>query len=350
MRTLGGLQLLPAQVEDLVRRLNSTQVNQELLKGEVREIKLTIERLGTSIAPGAGLEAVGVRFAELRERCYGLERRLRTLVSTASDAGAAAASAAGTGAVPEGAAARAPAGDVASDLFDYAGFEQRFRGDPAVVLEMLEARYLDVLASSPPVLDVGCGRGELVGLLAERGVEAYGIDTDPSLVAEGRAEGLDVRLGDVVSHLEQLEPGTLGAIVSTHVVEHLDLDVLLRFIELSASRLRPGGVMIAETPNPASLIVLGNSYILDPTHVRPLHPSLLAFLCETAGFRDVTLQFYTPAEDYWLAPIEAPEAPQLAVQINAALEHLNHVLFGPQEYSVIARTPPAAALPGPGAE
>ena len=286
-----------------------------------------------------------MRFAELRERVYGLERRLRTLVSTASEPGAVASSAAAGGAV-----ASAPAGDVASDLFDYAGFEQRFRGDPAVVLETLEARYLDVLASSPPVLDVGCGRGELVGLLAVRGVAAYGIDTDPSLVAEGRAEGLDVRLGDVVTHLEQVEPGTLGAIVSTHVVEHLDLDVLLRFIELSASRLRPGGLLIAETPNPASLIVLGNSYILDPTHVRPLHPSLLAFLCETAGFRDVTLQFYAPAEGYWLAPVDAPDAPQLAQQVNVALDHLNHVLFGPQEYSVIARTPPAAAPSEPGAE
>ena len=42
----------------------------------------------------------------------------------------------------------------------------------------------------------------------------------------------------------------------------------------------------AETPNPASLVVLGNSYVLDPTHVRPLHPSLMVFLCEGAGFRD----------------------------------------------------------------
>ena len=142
----------------------------------------------------------------------------------------------------------------------------------------------------------------------------------------------------------------VGAIVTTHVVEHLELDVLLRFLELAVSRLRPGGVLIAETPNPASLIVLGNSYILDPTHVRPLHPSLLAFLCETAGFRDVTLQFYSPAEGYWLAPIEAPEAPELVAQVNAALEHLNHVLFGPQEYSVIARTPPSTAALEPGAE
>ena len=71
LRTLGELRLLLAQVDDIVQRLNSVQVNQELLKGEIREVKTTIERLGTSIAPGAGLEAVGVRFAELRDASTG---------------------------------------------------------------------------------------------------------------------------------------------------------------------------------------------------------------------------------------------------------------------------------------
>src|SRR5262249_55165125 len=190
--------------------------------------------------------------------------------------------------------ASAPAGEAGvserapqSSLFDYVGFEQRFRGDPSVILANVEKRYADVLATSPPVLDIGCGRGELVGLLGERGIEAYGIDLDASLVAEANAHGLDVRLADAVAHLESLEPASLGAIVTTHVVEHLELDDLIRVLELAVSRLRPGGVFIAETPNPASLIVLGNSYILDPTHVRPLHPSLLAFLCESAGFREV---------------------------------------------------------------
>ncbi len=340
VHTLAELQALLSQLGDISHRLNSMNVNQELLKGELRQMLATLDRLGTAIAPGAGLEGAGVRFAELRERVYGLERRLRTLVSTAAAAGKRAAPEVGPASLRPAPDHATATDDVASDLFDYAGFEQRFRGDPAVILQTLEARYLDVLAASPPVLDVGCGRGELVALLRARGVDAYGIDLDPSLVAEGHAAGLDIRLGDVVSHLEGLEPGSLGAIVSTHVVEHLELDALLRFIELAASRLRPGGVFIAETPNPASLIVLGNSYILDPTHVRPLHPSLLAFLCETAGFRDVALQFYEPAEGYWLRPVDAPDAPEWVAQVNAAFEQLNRVLFGPQEYAVVATTPP----------
>jgi SAM-dependent methyltransferase len=205
----------------------------------------------------------------------------------------------------------------------------------------MSERYLDLLAENAPVIDVGCGRGELVELLRQRGVEAIGVDTDPSMVAEARDRGLDVRLVDGGSFLRGLEPGSVGSIIATHVVEHIDLDALVELLELAATRLRPGGVLIAETPNPASLIVLGNSYILDPTHVRPLHPSLLAFLCEGAGFRDVRLRFYEPATGYHLPKITDPQAPPWVKQVNDAFSKLNEVLFGPQEYAVIARAAPA---------
>jgi SAM-dependent methyltransferase len=214
-----------------------------------------------------------------------------------------------------------------------------------VIAAALAERYLDLLAANPPVVDVGCGRAELVGLLAARGVEAIGVDTDPSMVAEARARGLDVRLVDGGSFLRGRPPGSLGAIIATHVVEHLELADLVELLELSATRLRPGGVFIAETPNPTSLIVLGNSFILDPTHLRPLHPSLLTFLCEGAGFRDVRLRFHAPASDYHLPTIDDPDAPPWAKQVNEAFAKLNSVLFGPQEYAVIATAAPAADGP-----
>jgi SAM-dependent methyltransferase len=309
------------------------------MKSEVRSVVDTIDALGAAIAPGAGLEGAGPRLAELRERVYSLERRIRVMLTErpATPPPVGTANAQPLGAQPSSASATQT---VASDLFDYVGFEQRFRGDQRTVLDALEERYLDLLKSSPPVLDIGCGRGELLGLLGEHGVEAYGVDTDASMVAEARADGLNVRREDAIAHLEQLEPGSLGAIISTHVVEHLELSDLLHLIELSTSRLRPGGIFVAETPNPASLIVLGNSYILDPTHVRPLHPSLMSFLCESAGFRGVQLQFFAPAEGYWLELVDAPDTPAWVEQVNNALRKLNDVLFGPQEYAIIARTRP----------
>jgi SAM-dependent methyltransferase len=327
------------QLLDIDRRLAALTVNQELLKDEVRHVLARIEAVGAAIAPGAGIDAAGDRIGELRERLGALERRVRTVLGTgaapAAVAPPATASTADERERPRGAARAEVA---ATELFDYAGFEQRFRGSAAEILHRLETRYLHLLRDAGPVLDVGCGRGELVGLLRNVGTEAYGIDLDSTMVAEARADGLDVRHEDAVTHLRGLEPGSLGAIISTQVVEHLELATLLEFIELGRSRLRPGGLFIAETPNPGTLIVLANSYILDPTHEWPLHPALLSFLCESAGFRQVAVEYFSPAEEFQLRPLEGPSEPWVD-QINESFERLNAFLFGPQDYAVVARTP-----------
>ena len=166
------------------------------------------------------------------------------------------------------------------------------------------------------------------------------MDPDAGMAGEAQSHGLPVHLADGIDWLRAVPEQSLGAIISVHVVEHLPLATLVELLELAATRLRPGGIFVAETPNPASLIVLGNSYILDPTHVWPLHPSLLTFLCERAGFRDVRLAFHAPAEDYQLPPIDAgPDGPAWVQDLNARLAQLNEVLFGPQEYAAIATTP-----------
>jgi SAM-dependent methyltransferase len=314
-------------------RLEALGTNLELLKGDLRALDAALAELGQAIAPAAGLPGVPGRFAELRDRVNALDRRLRNVETAPVQV------AAPTDGEPAPAAPAPPT--TPADRFDYVGFERRFRGDPEDVLRTLSERYLDLLAASPPVLDVGCGRGELLGALVERGVECSGVDLDAGMVAEARGAGLDVTAGDAVAHLRSLPEGSLGSIIAVHVAEHLPLPALLELLELAASRLKPGGLLVTETPNPASLVVLGNSYILDPTHVWPLHPSLLTFLCERAGFRDVELRFHSPAEAYHLPRIEVPDGGDWARPVNDAVDRLNDVLFGPQEYAVLARTPPA---------
>ncbi|MFV0459436.1 MAG: methyltransferase domain-containing protein [Actinomycetales bacterium] len=341
-----------AEVAILERGVQAAEVNQELLKGEFRALLAQVDELGMALAPGTGLAGAGARIAELREKVNAVERRVRLLdheitgLRASAPAPGAAASrpvADGTGDLSVDAAAPLAGGDgsgPASDLFDYVGFERRFRGDAASVLSAQRERYLDLLSGGGTVVDVGCGRGELLEVLAGQGLDVVGVDTDPGMVAEARDRGLTVFQESVIDYLRRTPEQSLGAIFSAHLAEHLELDVLLEFISLSASRLRPGGVFIAETPNPASLIVLGNSYILDPTHVRPLHPSLFSFLCEGAGFRSVDLRFYSPAEGYRLPKVDHPEHPDWAERIDQAFSQLNEVLFGPQEYAVVAHTPP----------
>jgi 2-polyprenyl-3-methyl-5-hydroxy-6-metoxy-1,4-benzoquinol methylase len=310
--------------------------NFELLKGEIRSIEAEIQEsekalrdLAFAIAPGAGLPGVAARFAEVRERLNALDRRMR--VAAEMQAAPRADQHAGT---PE------HMDQPRSSGFDYVGFELRFRGDPATVASSLRDRYFDVLAGNGPVLDIGCGRGELLTELAAVGIEGLGVDIDPGMVAEARAAGVDARLGDAIQFLRDSPEEQFGAICAIHVVEHLELPALVEMLELSVSRLKPGGILIAETPNPTTLLVLGNSYILDPTHVWPLHPSLLTFLCESAGFRDVRQRFFSPAEDYQLQLLDEAVEPWVEV-VNKSLARLNDVLFGFQDYAVVAKTPGA---------
>lgn len=321
-----------ARAGDDGERLNAIEVNAEMLKAELRSVNhdlqqlaAGIEAMSMAIAPTAGLAGVPDRLAELRERLNAVERRTR--VGTAPTAPA------GPG------SATANEVDSLTPSIDYVGFERRFRGDPAEVLEVTRSRYLDLLRDHAPVLDVGCGKGELVSALSSAGIAATGIDLDAAMVDEAQALGLDVHVADLNTFLEQQAPRSLGAIISTQVVEHLQVSDLVRFLDLSASRLRPGGVFIAETPNPASLIVLGTHFILDPTHVRPIHPALMVYLCECSGFHSVELKFYEPARQYHLKMLAGnQENSPLIEEINANFVRLNDVLFGPQDYAVVART------------
>lgn len=318
---------------DAARRIAATEINAELMKAELAAFRAALHELGQAIAPAAGLDGVPARFAELREQINAIDRRVRAAAGSP------------TTAAPDDREASVGSGSVtdsATGGFDYVGFERRFRGDSDAVLTILTERYAELLRDHQPVLDFGCGRGELVGALSSSGINAEGVDPDAGMVAEARGNGRTVHLGDGIEYLRGLPEHSLGAIISVHVVEHLPLPVLVELLELAASRLRPGGVFVAETPNPMSLIVLGNSYILDPTHVWPLHPSLMTFLAERAGFRAAELAFYAPAEAYELPAIEpGPDRPDWVDQINDVIERLNAVLFGPQEYAIITRTPPA---------
>src|SRR5213593_1088197 len=99
----------------------------------------------------------------------------------------------------------------AAALPDYFAFEARMRGRSEEIRERQRA-YVEDFRDAAPVLDVGCGRGELVGLLREAGVEALGVDADADMVAFARGEGLPVEQADALAALEALDDESLGGI------------------------------------------------------------------------------------------------------------------------------------------
>jgi glycosyltransferase involved in cell wall biosynthesis len=172
----------------------------------------------------------------------------------------------------------------------YFDFESTFRGPEARVRDIQRA-YLPLLIGHPPVLDVGFGRGELLDLLREAGIDARGIDVDAGMVEHVRAKGHDVALGDVNEYLREQEAGTLGAIVALEVIEHLPYDALMEFFGLARSRLREDGLLLFETVNPHAVHAM-KAFWVDPTHEHPIFPEVALELCRIAGF----------AEAFWFHP------------------------------------------------
>jgi 2-polyprenyl-3-methyl-5-hydroxy-6-metoxy-1,4-benzoquinol methylase len=200
---------------------------------------------------------------------------------------------------------------------DYFAFEARMRGSTADVRDR-QRPYVEDFKDAAPVLDVGCGRGEFLGLLREAGIEAKGIDADADMVAYARGEGLAVEQADALAYLETQE--NLGGIFMAQVVEHLPPAQLFRLLELAARALRPGGLLVAETINPLSPLAL-RSYFADLTHAQPLVPETLALLARQAGFRTTDIRYLN--------------APRHADDVD---ERIREILFAPLDYALVART------------
>ena len=240
-------------------------------------------------------EAAARLAAELEERLLRLERR-------------------GPGAAPSTVAAQPAAAAVP----DYFAFEGRMRGPTEIVRER-QRPYVDDFRGFAPVLDLGCGRGELLLLLREAGIEARGVDADADMVAYARGEGLEVVQADAVAHLESLDDGSLGGVFAAQVLEHLPPPALLRLVEQAHAKLRPGGLLVAETINPLSPLALRN-YFSDLTHAQPLVPETLALLVRQAGFGLVETRF-----------LNEPERPA------DASGPVADILFAPLDYAILAR-------------
>ena len=232
----------------------------------------------------------------------------------------------------------------------YVAFEDLFRGDRALIRTRQED-YARLFAERQDVLDVGCGRGEFLQLLAERGIRARGVDLNHEMVALCREAGLDVSEADAVGYLRGRADGELGGLIAAQVVEHLEPDYLLAFLDEAFRALAPGSPIVLETINVASWSAFFSSYIRDLTHARPVHPDTLRFVVTASGFLDAEVQLRAPLPDSErLTP--APPAARaidgrsagaegrallaLAEAFDRNVERLNAQLYAPLDYAVIA--------------
>jgi O-antigen chain-terminating methyltransferase len=225
----------------------------------------------------------------------------------------------------------------------YIALERRYRGTPEEIAERISF-YLPYLQGKGKVLDLGCGRGEALAVLKDHGVTAEGVDASARMVELCCERGLVASEGDLLEKLAAVPPGSLGGVVSFHVIEHLPPEVVDRLVRLASRALAPGGVLILETPNPLSVVVAARNFWLDPTHLRPVHPESLRLNYELAGFDPIERIDLRPfPEDERLPEVDLATLPveqrPLADRINRMRDRLDELLFGFQDYGMVGTKP-----------
>jgi len=209
----------------------------------------------------------------------------------------------------------------------YRAFEDRFRGSRELIKERLIvylpfAVALEEIYPDSKMVDIGCGRGEWLELLNEHGISALGVDQDVEMLKSCKELGLNFIVGDAFSYIKSSPDNSISILSAFHLVEHLDFNILQELIKESLRVLKPGGLIILETPNPENIAVGTKNFYIDPTHIRPVPQELLSFITEFYGFERTKVLRLQECE---------------AVKDNTNLT-IKDVIFGAsQDYAIIAQ-------------
>ena len=240
-----------------------------------------------------------------------LDQKIETVAVRVRDA---------TNPIVEGATPRA-------EDFVYRRLEDALRGDVDI------AHYVALARDHQPLLDIGCGRGELLELCRAAGIDAHGFDTNERSVADLRARGLGATLAGVPECFVGIDDQSIGAVAALHVVEHLPVAVLFDLFREATRVLRPGGLLMIETPNAEALAVSASEFWRDPTHLAPRHPAALTLLGREHGFAVEEVRAIHPFPEGNRFAAAEDDAPS----VRALVDALNARLFGGQDLRLVLR-------------
>lgn len=224
----------------------------------------------------------------------------------------------------------------------YRAFEDRFRGSSEHIKSLLKVRYREIIAShlallKPPytALDLGCGRGEMLTLLAELGCHSTGVDSSDKMFGDlSNIPNIILKKADILQFLASTPSNSLHFISLIHVIEHCPSEYTFSVLKETHRILQKSGILLLETPSLYSLWSASRQFYLDPTHKTPLHPEYLQFLLEYLGYKDVQTLEFSPPEDSRCAKLANNSSDSI---LGTELLKLEKWLFGPMDLGIIAK-------------
>jgi 2-polyprenyl-3-methyl-5-hydroxy-6-metoxy-1,4-benzoquinol methylase len=173
----------------------------------------------------------------------------------------------------------------APDLYEFGGTIESVRS--------YQRGFIKYFQGCRRVLDLGCGRGVFLKLLAESGIKGVGVDLCAEAVSLCKRQGFEnVYQQDIFHYLRNLHSKGFAhsrqdfdGIFCSHLIEHLDFTSARELLDLCYQVLKPKGRIVVVTPNPESPKIMGSIFWLDPSHIRPYPEPLLESMLKKSGFK-----------------------------------------------------------------
>jgi cyclopropane fatty-acyl-phospholipid synthase-like methyltransferase len=127
--------------------------------------------------------------------------------------------------------------------------------------------YLKKAANGKAItlLDVGCGIGEYVETFKKYNIQFTGVDVSQEMVDNANKAGHNAILLDDLKKQNDL----FDIVFISHVIEHLDSETLVEFLNFYIGKLKKDGILILLSP-------LGvDNFYYDITHVRAYYPQAI---------------------------------------------------------------------------
>tara|TARA_Y100001968_G_scaffold160795_1_gene147081 strand:+ start:1258 stop:2496 length:1239 start_codon:yes stop_codon:yes gene_type:complete len=178
----------------------------------------------------------------------------------------------------------------------YKEFENNFRGSREQITQILSnydglIDYILDIDDDPTLLDIGSGRGEWMQKCNAKGFRSIGLELDTSMANDCRKLNLNIKQGDALLLLDDFPEDSYSIVSAFHVIEHMKHENINELLVKAKRILKPEGLLILETPCIDNFLVSTKSFHIDPTHINPIHPDLLAFITKRIGFKKLKYYF-----------------------------------------------------------